>query len=207
MDVDAVVLSEMERDALAELANMGVNRAAARLGQMLGEQVILSVPSVAIIPRETAAQFVEESSAPKLIAVQQSFDGSFSGRALLIFPETRSLELVRSILGGQLSLEDIVSMEHEVLAETGNIVLNAFLGTIANVLSQSIRMSLPSVIRGSGARLFAEQGAASNLILLLYIDFIIRDRNFRGFIALLMDLPAITALKGIVRDFIKSVDQ
>jgi chemotaxis protein CheC len=98
-------------------------------------------------------------------------------------------------------------MEHEVLAETGNIVLNAFLGTIANVLSQSIRMSLPSVVRGSGARLFAEQGAPSNLILLLYIDFIIRARNFRGFIALLMDLPAITALKGVVRDFIKSVDQ
>jgi hypothetical protein len=30
-------------------------------------------------------------------AVQQSFEGSFSGKALLIFPETRSLELVRSI--------------------------------------------------------------------------------------------------------------
>jgi chemotaxis protein CheC len=133
----------MERDALAELANKGVNRAAARLGQMLGEQVILSVPSVAIIPRETAAWFVEESSAPALIAVQQSFEGSFSGRALLIFPETRSVELVRSILGDKLSLEDIVSIEHEVLAETGNIVLSAFLGIIANGLSQSIKMSLP----------------------------------------------------------------
>jgi chemotaxis protein CheY-P-specific phosphatase CheC len=44
MDVDVVVLSEMERDALAELANMGVNRAAARLGQMLGDQVICPFP-------------------------------------------------------------------------------------------------------------------------------------------------------------------
>jgi chemotaxis protein CheC len=50
----------------------------------------MSVPSVAIIPRESAAQFVEESTAPTLIAVQQSFEGSLSGTALLIFPETRS---------------------------------------------------------------------------------------------------------------------
>jgi len=207
MDVDVVVLSEMERDALSELANMGVNRAAASLGQMLGEQVILSIPSVAIIPRETAARFVEESSASKLIAVQQSFEGSFSGKALLIFPETRSLELARSILGNKLSLEDIVSFEHEVLAETGNIVLNAFLGTIANVLSQSISMSLPSVVRGSGAKLFEDQRAAGDLVLLLYIDFIIRDRNLQGFLALLMNLPAIKALKVVVRGLIKNVEQ
>jgi chemotaxis protein CheC len=207
MDVEVTALSEMERDALAELANMGVNRAAAGLRQILGEKISLSVPSVAIIPRETAAQFVEESSAPKLIAVRQSFEGSFSGKALLIFPETRSLELVRSILGEEHSLEDIAVMEHEVLAETGNIVLNAFLGTIANVLSQSIRMSLPSVVRGSGTRLFEDQGATSNLVLLLYVDFIIRDRNLQGFIALLMDLPAITSLKLIVRDFIKRINQ
>jgi hypothetical protein len=54
--------------ALAELASMGVNCAAAGLRQMLGETILLSVPSVAIIPREAAAQFVEESNAPKLIA-------------------------------------------------------------------------------------------------------------------------------------------
>ena len=69
MDADLIALSEIERDALGELANMGVNRAAAGLRQMLGEQILLSVPSVGIIPRETTAQFVEESNAPKLIAV------------------------------------------------------------------------------------------------------------------------------------------
>jgi chemotaxis protein CheC len=80
IDADVIALSEMERDALSELANMGVSRATAGLRQMLGEQILLFVPSVGIIPRETAAQFLEESNAPKLIAVQQSFEGSFSGR-------------------------------------------------------------------------------------------------------------------------------
>jgi chemotaxis protein CheC len=35
----------------------------------------------------------------------------------------------------------------------------------------------------------------------------VRDRNLQGFIALLMDLPAITASKLIVRDFIKGINQ
>jgi chemotaxis protein CheC len=207
IDVDVVVLSEMEQDALAELANIGVNRAAVSLRQILGEQVLLSIPAVEIISREAAARFVEESSTPKLIAVQQSFEGSFSGKALLIFPETQSLELVRSILGDKHSLEDIVTLEYEVLAEVGNIILNAFLGTIANVLGQSVRISLPTVIRGSGTRLFEDQGVVGNLVLLLYIDFTVKGRNVHGFIALLMDLPAIKSLKIVVEDFIKSVDQ
>jgi chemotaxis protein CheC len=207
MDVDALVLSEMEQDALAELANIGVNHAAVSLRQMLGEQVLLSVPAVEIISREAAARFVEKSSAPKLIAVQQSFERSFSGKALLIFPETRSLELVRSILGDKHSFEDIVALEHEVLAEAGNIILNAFLGTIANVLKQSLRISLPSVNRGTGTSLFEDQGVVGNLVLLLYIDFTIKGRNLHGFIALLMDSPAIKTLKMVVEDFIKNVDQ
>jgi chemotaxis protein CheC len=66
---------------------------------------------------------------------------------------------------------------------------------------------LPSVIRGNGGELFEARNGVGNLVLLLYIDFIVKDRNIKGFIALLMDLPAIATLKAIVQGFIKSVDQ
>ena len=145
-------LTDIERDAISEIANMGVSRAAASLRQMVGAQVLLSVPSVSIVSREEAAGLVERGNSPKLVAVQQSFEGPFSGRALLIFPEAQSLELVRSIVGAEQSLEDIIDLEQEALAETGNIILNACLATIANVLRKTMRMSLPSVIRGDGPR-------------------------------------------------------
>ena len=141
--------------------------------------------------------------------MQQSFEGPFSGRALLIFPEAQSLELVRSIVGAEHSLEDVIDLEQEALAETGNIILNACLATIANVLRRTMRMSLPSVVRGDGATLFDAEAtnAEGDLVLFLYIDFTIRNRDIRGFIALLMDLPSITALKEIVRDFIRVIDK
>jgi chemotaxis protein CheC len=207
MKIDTGDLSAIEQDALAEIANMGVSRAATSLRQMLGEQVLLSVPAVHIVTREKAAQLVEGGTSSKLVAVQQSFEGPFSGKALLIFPEKHSLELVRTIVGEDQSLEDVIDLEQEALAETGNIILNACLATIANVLRQSMRMSLPSVVRGDGNSLFALEHPDDNLVLFLYIDFTINKRDIRGFIALLMDLPSITALKLIVKDFIESVEK
>jgi chemotaxis protein CheC len=201
MTSGASQFTEIEQDALAELANMGVSRAVSSLRQMVGQEVILSVPSVRVMSRQAASSLVERSGAKKLVGVQQSFEGPFKGKALLIFPETQSLELVRSIVGDQHSLEDIIDLEHEALAETGNIILNGCLATIANVLKHTMRMSLPSVIRGDG------EGAGEQFVLFLYIDFSIKNRDIHGFIALLMDLPSIAALKTIVHTFIGDLEK
>ena len=145
-----VNLTELERDALAELANIGVSRAAANLRKMVGKQVLLSVPSVEVVNQKTAAALVGEREGDKLVAVRQTFSGSFSGRALLIFPQAKSLELIRAITG-EAGAEDI---EDEALAETGNIILNGCLATMANILRQTLTISLPEVVRGSGVGLF-----------------------------------------------------
>jgi chemotaxis protein CheC len=202
---DELRLSELEQDALAEIANMGVSRAANSLRQMVGQQVLLSVPSVQIVTRKQASKLVERDNAKRLVAVQQSFEGPFGGRALLIFPETQSLELVRSILGNEHSLEDVIDLEQEALAETGNIILNGCLATIANMLHRTMRMSLPSIVRGDGAALFGGAASGQQFVLFLYIDFNIKKRDVRGFIALLMDLPSIAALKEIVNDYINGI--
>jgi len=112
-------LGELELDALTELVNIGVSRAASSLGSMVKEQVLLSVPSVMIVSRSDAASRVGEARENLLVAVRQAFYGDISGRALLIFPEKNSLELVRAVVGDQLSLEDILELEHEALTEIG----------------------------------------------------------------------------------------
>ena len=47
-------LNELELDALAELVNLGVSKAAFSLREMIGQQVFLSVPSVRLIARARA---------------------------------------------------------------------------------------------------------------------------------------------------------
>lgn len=199
-------LTELERDALAELSNIAMAKAANSLRKMVQHEVLLAVPSVDILSNAAAANLVGKPDNPKLVAVRQDFAGPFSGRALLIFPETNSLELVRAGVGQQLALEDIVDLEDEALAETGNVILNGCLSTIANMLHHSMEMSLPEVVRGDGERLFeSAQQPADGVVLFLYINFSISDRDIRGYIAVLMDLPSLTALSRLVNNFIDRV--
>jgi chemotaxis protein CheC len=207
MTSHSILLDELERDALTELVNIGVSRAAANLRKMVGEQVLLSVPSVEVVTRAGATVLIREREAGELVAVRQDFSGVFSGRALLIFPKSNSMALVHAVTGGGLSAADAADMEGEALSETGNVVLNSCLATMANMLQQPLTMSLPEVIRGDGSSLFdmSPPTADGGVVLFLYINFAINDRDIRGYIAMLMDLPSLQALKALIGEFIERV--
>lgn len=207
MSATDISLDELERDALTELVNIGVSRAAASLRKMVNRQVLLSVPSVEIVTRKSAAALIGQRETEALIAIQQQFEGPFSGRALLIFPESNGLQLVRAIVGDEMSQAEIEEMEAEALAETGNVILNGCLGSMANMLQHSLKMSIPNVRRGNSDMLFEVLSPAveDSFVLFLYIDFSVRDRDIRGYIAMIMDLPSLDMLKQLIAEFIARV--
>jgi chemotaxis protein CheC len=199
------ILDELEIDALTELVNIGVSRAATSLREMVGEQVLLSVPHIALVSRQRAVEILVEREDNKLVAVHQVFEGDITGRALLIFPETKSLELVRAVTGGELPLEDIIELEQEALAETGNIILNGCLSTIANMLERNLKMSLPEILRGDSRTFFnlAPPPEPGDIVMFLYINFAVRQGDIEGYIAMLLDMPSLAAMKLLLDDFIK----
>ena len=204
-DPPSAILDEMQRDALTELINIGVSRAAANLRAMVDREVLLSVPSVEIVTRILAARRLDHHGQGRLVAIRQTFEGEFAGCAMLIFPEINSLEVARAVTGGTLPLEDIVALEQEALAETGNIVLNSCLAAMANLLERTLRMSLPEILRGSGAKLF-EYFAGNDpedLVLVIHINFSIHEHEITGHIAMAMDLPALWALRELLDDLIR----
>lgn len=207
MTADTIDLDELERDALTELVNIGVSRAAASLRKMVHKEVILSVPSVEIVTRKSAASLIGQRESESLIAVQQQFEGPFSGRALLIFPQSNGLSLVRAIVGDEMTEADLLEMEDEALAETGNVILNGCLGSMANMLQHSLKMSLPDVRRGDSALLFEayNESGEGSFVLFLYINFSVRERDIRGYIAMIMDLPSMEKLKQLISNFIDRV--
>lgn len=204
---ESVTLGELERDALTEIVNIGVGRAASSLRKMIGDQVTLSVPAIDIVSQRRAARLISEREAAELVAVRQDFDGAFAGRALLIFPESNSLELVRAVTGESLSAEDLADMEREALTETGNVILNSCLATIANMLKRSLAMTIPEVLHGNSVALFEidELAGEDGLVLFLYIDFAVRKRDIRGYIAMIMDIPSLEKLKELLDEFIARV--
>jgi chemotaxis protein CheC len=202
-------LDELERDALTELVNIGVSRAAASLRKMVQKQVLLSVPSVEIVTRKSAAALLGQRESEELIAVQQHFEGPFSGRALLIFPQSNGIKLVRAIVGDEMAEAEVIEMESEALAETGNVILNGCLGSMANMLQQSLKMSIPDLLRGNSSTLFngVPASAEQSFVLFLFINFSVQDRDIRGYIAMIMDMPSLEMLKSMIAAFIARVTQ
>ena len=198
-------LNPLELDALTELVNIGVSSAASSLREMVGEEIILSVPKVELVARASAVDILQKSEAAKLVAVHQVFEGDITGRAMLIFPESKSLEIVRAVAGRELSVEDIIDLEQEALAETGNIILNGCLATIANMLERSLKMSLPEILRGEAAQFFSlpPPPKGGELVLFVYINFSVQQHDIKGYIALLMDMPSLAALKILLDEFIE----
>jgi len=198
-------LTELELDALTELVNLGVSRAAGNLAVMVREEVLLTVPQVTLMSRSEAIKTLGERESRNLVAVHQTFEGAIVGRALLIFPEDNSLDLVRCLVGSELSNEEIIELEQEALVETGNVILNSCLATIANALQSNLKMSLPEVLRGEGKRLFnlPPPPVAGSSVLFVYINFALRQRDIAGYIAMMMDMPSLTALQVLLRNLIQ----
>lgn len=193
----SVLFSPDEQDTVGELMNLGVGRAAGAFSRLVNDEVLLSVPDVSFVAL-SEAQAVFEQSVPDILAgVKQSFSGFIGGAAALLFPEDRSLELVRAVIGEDLPAEEISELEQETLAEIGNIILNNCLATMANVLQDEIETSLPETYAGGNRGFLAflcdqkeevltqDDGA---LLMLVQIDFSLKLRAIQGFLAFAIDL-------------------
>lgn len=200
---DTPTLTELQLDGLTELVNLGVSSAATSLSELVREEVVLSVPKACVVTREQAIANLQEHGAKRLVAIHQDFDGDIRGRALLIFPEARSMELIRAMVGAELSLDDIIELEQEALAETGNILLNGCLSTIANSLERNLKISLPEVIHGEGTDFFRANSDAHETVLFIYINFAVKQRDIQGFLAMILDLPSLVMLQKLLDGYIE----
>lgn len=192
------VLSELEQDALLEVLNLGMGQAADALSDMVRDEILLSVPRLFFLPWEEAIAMIGPDAAARMSAVRQRFTGPFHGSTLLIYPRERSLELVRALLRDEVTLEECQELEPESLTEVGNILLNACLGSLANIMGVEILCDLPVFLQGTRDALLATErhaGSDDGIILLLYVDFTTHGDTVKGHVVLLFDTWSIQRLK------------
>ncbi|GAA3722779.1 chemotaxis protein CheC [Oceanisphaera sediminis] len=205
------VLTDDEHDVIVELMNIGVGRAASALSQLVQDEVLLSVPRLQFLESADAKEIFCRSMPDLLAGVMQDFQGFMSGRAALLFPEERSLELVRAILGADMSADEITELEQETLAELGNILLNNCLATLANLLNRQIQTDLPQAFNVDTPhllnRLSSHGQGDSCMIMLVQIDFSLRANDLQGYLAFLIDLHSADAFIEALRLYLAELTQ
>lgn len=197
------LFSDDEQEAIVELMNLGVGRAASSLSRLVQDEVLLSVPKVDFVQLDTAEETFKKLLPKALAGVTQAFEGFINGKAALIFPEERSLELVRIVVGNELSASEISELEQDTLAELGNILLNSCLASLANILKREINTALPEAYSGDYKRMLeilCDQ--QDSLIMLVQIDFSLRQRNLQGYLAFIIDLHSAAGFNSALQEYL-----
>lgn len=137
------MLTPYQEDALREVVNVGIGRAAASLSELIGMRIELTMPRVRLCRLEELNASEAGEGEPWNIVIAQDFDGRITGRASLVFPRHSGLELARLLTGVEHSVDELDLELSGILTEVANIVLNGVLGSLANALDSNLTFSLP----------------------------------------------------------------
>lgn len=202
-----ITLNELECDAITELLNIGMGQAASSLSEMVNEEVKLAIPSVELISRPEALARLNGHLQRRIAAVKQHFEGPFWGDAMLLFPQEKSLELVRTLMrDDDMPLAMLTELEQDALTEVGNIILNSCLGSLANILSHELTSDLPIFISGTAKEVLdacVPQG--DDMVLFLRMDFALQAKDISGYVAFVLEIPSIEQFKCSIDNYLGGI--
>jgi chemotaxis protein CheC len=190
-------LNELERDAVAEVFNIGISRAAASLSEMVNREVMLSLPSLVMTTISEARQTIS-SQFGEVSGVLESFDGAVAGNALLLFPQNRTDELIRLLFPGDMPDELLKEMENDALTEVGNIILNAALSSLSDIIDEKLENKIPKTFEGQLSESIFTNGLFENTsqpVIQLDMSISVKDSGLIGNISFLVIIKSITNFK------------
>lgn len=201
-------LSETHADLLKETFNIGVGSAAEALSEIAGgEEIILTVPQLQMMTLGDLGRQVRDVSGEDICSVAETFRGPFSGKAMMLYSQRESLELVRLMLGDMVPVEQIREMEGEALCEVGNIVLNACLAAMADMIGSEIETDIPQLKVGHFEKVLHQEagGSDEHSILYLRMDFAMARYQLNGHIGFVFDLNSMTSLLACLENYLNSM--
>jgi chemotaxis protein CheC len=139
-------LDQSELDALTELFNIGLHRAAASLSELTAQRIVVDLPRLWVIPMAEIQPRLLELVDGELATVHQIFQGPVAGDAVLLLEYDKAVLLANLMTQGEVALGGRLDQSaREVLAEVGNIVLGACLSAFGDMLHVAVAFSVPRI--------------------------------------------------------------
>jgi chemotaxis protein CheC len=157
--------TDLQLDALKELANIASGTAATALSEMLGLEVGLNVPQVLALPLADVVNAVG-SPGDTVRAVALPLEGDITALVLLLFPLDHAATLCR-LLG----VEPGSALGDSALSEIGNILGTSYLGALAAMTGLALAPCPPQLttdrLETIVSSLLAQTGDEADIALVL----------------------------------------
>lgn len=194
-------ISELELDALGELANVGLSRAAKQLSELLNDFIEMTTPSVQVVKMEQVEETLQLDPHALVAAVWQNYSGETEGSCILIFPSEDSKALVRSLVGPSMmgaGEDDIRAIELDAMMEIGNIIITSGMVVIAEMLGRELQMSIPRYMEGNLPSIMNQQNQDNSgtqmLAIIMSTDLKASKRGIQGQMVMLMSISSVREL-------------
>ena len=141
-----MTISRLDHDALTELFNIGLHKAAASLSELTGQRIIVDLPRLWVCPIEETHVRLRELIEGELATVHQVFMGSVSGDAVLVLEYENASRLAALLTHGDVAKDGRLDQSaREVLAEVGNVILSSCLSAFGDMLHVAVSFSVPRI--------------------------------------------------------------
>ncbi len=166
-------------EALTVVARDGAIRAGRGLSGLMGQDIVIHVPSVRTGTKADACDAVggDESI---VLGAYLSIAGDITGHVMLLFPVARALECVDLMCGqaaGTTTEPD--EFAQSAIGELGNIVGSAFVNALADRVNLSLHPSPPTIVNDMASALvesiYAEMLSEGAEVVM--IDTVFEDRS------------------------------
>lgn len=141
-------MTDLERDIIREILNIGLARAADSFAVIAQERVLLEVPNIDLLMSDDIMRKVREYQS-KHVAIQSDIRGDFNGTTLMFFSGQHIQRLSRVCLRMQIAdTLEVNELQESLLLEISNIITGALVTQLANILKANIYGAPPTAPRG-----------------------------------------------------------
>ena len=195
-------LNEDQRDALQEICNVGMGKAAAALAKLLGAFVTLSVPNIRVVGVEQLRVALGAQDDSELRPVRQAFQSDISGEAIVLVGKDGQREL-QQLMGHDVGEPDT---EVEVLCDITNLLVGACVQSVFEQLGRHICFSQPTLLPcATKTQDGLLPGGRWDVALLLEIHFTLEQGGFGARMVLLLPDAAIRGMKEALDHFLEAL--
>jgi chemotaxis protein CheC len=197
-------MTDLERDIIREILNIGLARAADSFAVIAQERVLLEVPNIDLLVSDDILRKVREYQS-RHVPIQSDIRGDFNGTTLMFFSGQHIQRLSRVCLRMQTDEAlEVNELQESLLLEISNIITGALVTQLANILKANIYGAPPIAPRGDIAENMQNLLPAQQLQPLIFsviTQFSDRDNTVELPLMLFFDRVTFVKILEIIRSY------
>ncbi|MFX1343608.1 MAG: chemotaxis protein CheC [Promethearchaeota archaeon] len=209
LDVEKLKLTELQRDALQEVGNIGAGNAANALAQMINKRVDINIPSVEMVELDDYAKRISKKN-EKLLVAWSNIVGKTRATVLTMFNVKDAIDITSIIVDdpGKKNIDlrrnfdkadDFPELYKSAVSELGHILGSHYVSAIGDLLGIRLMTEPPDISIDKPTGLFSilkeEIGLLKKLSLVITTSVIIKDIEIVG---TFLFIPSLDTLQNLL---------